>query len=46
MTRSARSALGPKYDLHMFDDAVVKGGNVPMDVLALNIDDYIVRTKP
>jgi uncharacterized protein (DUF885 family) len=42
----ARSALGPKYDLHMFDDAVVKGGNVPMDVLALNIDDYIVRTKP
>ena len=29
----------------MFDDAVVKGGNVPMDVLAHNIDDYIARTK-
>ena len=26
-------------------DAVVLGGNVPMDVLALNIDDYIARTK-
>jgi len=24
---------------------VVKGGNVPMDVLAKNIDDYIARTK-
>jgi len=41
----AKSALGPKYDLRMFDDAVVKGGNVPMDVLALNIDDYIARAK-
>jgi uncharacterized protein (DUF885 family) len=41
----AKSALGPKYDLRMFDDAVVKGGNVPMDVLALNIDEYIARAK-
>jgi hypothetical protein len=23
----------------------VKGGNVPMDVLAKNIDEYITRTK-
>jgi uncharacterized protein (DUF885 family) len=28
-----------------FDDAVVKGGNVPMDVLAKNVDDYVARTK-
>ena len=28
-----------------FDDAVVLGGNVPMDVLAKNVDDYIARTK-
>ncbi|HEX6741295.1 MAG TPA: DUF885 domain-containing protein [Sphingomicrobium sp.] len=41
----ARSALGPKYDLRAFDDAVVKGGNVPMDVLARNVDDYVARTK-
>jgi uncharacterized protein (DUF885 family) len=41
----AKAELGSKYDLRMFDDAVVMGGNVPMDVLALNIDDYIARTK-
>ena len=41
----ARAALGPKYDLRAFDDAVVMGGNVPMSVLAQNVDDYIRRTK-
>jgi uncharacterized protein (DUF885 family) len=41
----AKAGLGPKYDLKAFDDAVVLGGNVPMDVLASNIDDYIRRTK-
>jgi uncharacterized protein (DUF885 family) len=41
----AKAELGPKYDLRAFDDAVVLGGNVPMDVLALNIGDYIARTK-
>jgi uncharacterized protein (DUF885 family) len=41
----ARAELGPKYDLRAYDDAVVLGGNVPMDVLAKNIDDYIARTE-
>jgi len=41
----AKAALGPKFDLRQFDDAVVMGGNVPMDVLAKNVDDYIARTK-
>jgi len=41
----AIAALGPKYSLKAFDDAVVLGGNVPMDVLASNVDDYIARTK-
>ena len=41
----AEAELGPKYDLRAFDDAVVLGGNVPMDVLAMNVDDYIARTK-
>ena len=39
----AKAELGPKYDLRAFDDAVVLGGNVPMAVLAQNIDDYIAR---
>jgi len=41
----AQADLGARYDLRQFDDAVVKGGNVPMDVLALNVDDYIARAK-
>jgi uncharacterized protein (DUF885 family) len=41
----AKTELGPKYDLRAFDDAVVLGGNVPMDVLAMNVDDYIARAK-
>jgi len=41
----AKAELGSKYDLRAFDDAVVLGGNVPMDVLTKNVDDYIARTK-
>ncbi len=41
----AKAELGHRYDLKAFDDAVVLGGNVPMDVLASNIEDYIARTK-
>jgi uncharacterized protein (DUF885 family) len=41
----AKAELGPKYDLRAFDDAVVLGGNVPMDVLAKNVGEYIARTK-
>jgi uncharacterized protein (DUF885 family) len=40
----AKAALGPKFDLKAFDDAVVLGGNVPLDVLAKNVDEY-VRTS-
>ena len=43
--RQVKAELGPKYDLRAFDDAVVLGGNVPMDVLAKNVDEYIARTK-
>ena len=41
----AKRELGPKYDLRAYDDAVVLGGNVPMDVLAKNVDEYIARAK-
>jgi uncharacterized protein (DUF885 family) len=37
----AKSMLGAKYDLKAFDDTVVRGGNVPLDVLAKNVDEYI-----
>ncbi|OYU35126.1 DUF885 family protein [Novosphingobium sp. PASSN1] len=37
----AMAALGKAYDLRTFDNAVVEGGNVPLDVLGQNIDAYI-----
>ena len=39
----ARQALGAKFDLRQFDDAVVKGGGVPMVVLSRVIDAYIAK---
>jgi uncharacterized protein (DUF885 family) len=41
----AQAALGGGYDLKAFDDAVVKGGNVPMDVLARNVDEYVTGVR-
>lgn len=41
----AQAALGPRYDLRSFNDTVLLGGNVPLDVLALNVEDYIRRMK-
>ena len=37
----AKAALGAKYDLRDFDQAVVGGGNVPLDVLGINVGRYI-----
>ncbi|WP_322966224.1 DUF885 domain-containing protein [Sphingomonas fuzhouensis] len=37
----AQKALGPRYDLRDFDQAVVDGGNVPLNVLAENVTRYI-----
>jgi uncharacterized protein (DUF885 family) len=37
LREQAKTALGPKYDLKAFNDAVVLGGNVPLDVLAQNV---------
>jgi uncharacterized protein (DUF885 family) len=37
----AKRALGAKYDVKAFDDTVVVGGNVPLDVLSKNVDEYI-----
>ncbi len=42
---AAHAALGPKYDLKAFDDTVVLGGNVPLDVLGRNVDEHIRAAK-
>ena len=41
----AKAALGPRYDLRTFDDAVVMGGGVPMTLLETVIDGYIARQR-
>jgi uncharacterized protein (DUF885 family) len=41
----AQTALGPKYDLRDFNNLVVEGGNVPLDVLAQNVDAYVAEKK-
>jgi uncharacterized protein (DUF885 family) len=41
----AKTALGAKFDLKAFDDNVVMGGNVPLDVLAKNVDEYVRSAK-
>lgn len=41
----AQAALGAKYDLRDFDQAVVDGGNVPLDVLAKIVDRYIADAR-
>jgi len=42
---NAQKALGPKFDLKAFNDTVVLGGNVPLDVLAKNVEEYIRTNK-
>ena len=41
----AKTALGDTYDLKAFDDTLVLGGNVPLDVLASNVDEYVRTAK-
>ncbi|NUQ10793.1 MAG: DUF885 domain-containing protein [Gemmatimonadaceae bacterium] len=41
----AQQALGARYDLKAFNDTVVLGGNVPLDVLGQNVEAYIRSAK-
>ncbi len=42
---NAQKALGSKFDLKAFNDTVVLGGNVPLDVLAKNVEEYVRANK-
>ena len=42
---NAQKALGSKFDLKAFNDTVVLGGNVPLDVLATNVEEHIRMNK-
>lgn len=41
----AEAALGSAYEFKAFNDAVVLGGNAPLNVMAKNVDRYIARAR-
>jgi uncharacterized protein (DUF885 family) len=41
----AKAALGARYDLRTYDDAIVKGGNTPMTLLETVIDQFIANNR-
>jgi uncharacterized protein (DUF885 family) len=41
----AEKALGPRFDVRAFHDAVLRNGPVPLTVLESEIDAYIAKTK-
>jgi uncharacterized protein (DUF885 family) len=43
--KRAQDALGSAYDLRDYDQTIVDGGNVPLDVLAQNVSEYIATKK-
>ncbi len=45
LREKARAALGAKFDLGSFDDAIVKTGGVPLTVLSTAIDGYIADAR-
>jgi uncharacterized protein (DUF885 family) len=45
LRETARTALGDKFDVALFNDEVVRTGGVPLTVLATAIDDFIKRSK-
>jgi uncharacterized protein (DUF885 family) len=46
LREKARTALGPKFDLARFNDAVVRTGGVPLTVLSSAIDMFIAQAAP
>jgi uncharacterized protein (DUF885 family) len=45
LREKAKKALGPKFDLRDYDDAVVTTGGTPLSVLESVIDRYIAGAK-
>jgi uncharacterized protein (DUF885 family) len=41
----AKGTLAERFDVKAFNDTVVLGGNVPLDVLARNVDEYVRTAK-
>lgn len=44
LRRRAETALGDRFDIRDFHDAIMRHGGVTLEVLDVQIDDYITRT--
>ena len=45
LRKRAEDALGPRFDIRLFHDAVLQNGSVPLLVLDAQIDAFIAKTK-
>ncbi|NOT75755.1 MAG: DUF885 domain-containing protein [Cyclobacteriaceae bacterium] len=45
LREKAKTALGEKFDLRKFHNAVLKNGSVPLELLEMIVDKYIQETK-
>jgi uncharacterized protein (DUF885 family) len=45
LREKAKSALGAKFDIRQFHDAVLLGGAVPLGILEKIVDNYIAAKR-
>jgi uncharacterized protein (DUF885 family) len=45
LREKARAALGPRFDIRRFHEAVLGRGSLPMTTLARHIDGFVAQEK-
>ena len=45
LREKAKAALGPKFSIKEFHNVVLRGGSLPHDVLAQEVDAWVAATR-
>ena len=45
LREKARASLGPRFDLKSFHDAVILGGDMPLEILGTVVDEWVRQRK-